>query len=82
MDLEDLEKLNASDMYPRRMNAKEVLISQKGNEFIFPVADGSGKWSGRDYDFRESTPRREQTVRSEDFSEELQGEPGGSQLAC
>ena len=37
------------------------------------------KLSGRDYDFRESTLRQEQTERSEDFSGELQGEPGGFQ---
>ena len=37
------------------------------------------KLSGRDHELREPTPRREQTVRSEDFSGELQGEPKGSQ---
>ena len=42
-DLEDLEKLDASEIYPRVINAKEVLISQKGEEFIFPVADGDQK---------------------------------------
>ena len=52
-DLEDLEKLDASDIYPRRINAKEVLIRQKDDEFIFSVADGTAKLSGRDYDFRE-----------------------------
>ena len=31
--------------------------------------------SGRDYEFREPTPRREQTARSEGLSGELQGEP-------
>ena len=42
-DLEDLEKLDASEIYPRRINAKEVLIKQKDDEFIFPVADGTAK---------------------------------------
>ena len=78
-DLEDLEKLDESEIDPRRINAKQVLISQKGDEFIFPVADGTAKFSGRDYEFREPTLRREQTVRSEDFSGDLQGEPGESQ---
>ena len=50
-DLEDLEKFHASEIYHRRINAKEVLISQKGDEFIFPVADGTAKLSGRDYNF-------------------------------
>ena len=40
---EELEKLDASEIYPRRLNAKEVLISQKNGEFILPVADGSAK---------------------------------------
>ena len=38
-DLEDLEKLDASNICPRRINAKEVLISQKDDEFVFPIAD-------------------------------------------
>ena len=75
-DLEDLEKLDASDVYPRRLNAKDVLISQEGDEFIFPAADGTAKMSGRDHELREPTLRREQSERSEDFSGELQGELG------
>ena len=78
-DLEDLEKLDASEIYQQRLIAKEVRISQTGNEFIFPVADGTAKLPGRNHEFREPTVRREQTVRSEDFSEQLQGEPGESQ---
>ena len=62
-----------------KINAKEVLISHKGDEFKFPVADGTAKLSGRDYDFRASTLRREPIVRSEDFSGELQGDSGESQ---
>ena len=45
-DLEDLEKLNASEIYHRRIKGKEVLISQKRDEFIFPIADGTAKLSG------------------------------------
>ena len=78
-DLEDLEKLDESEICLRRVNAEEVLISPKGDQFIFPVAAGAAKLSVRDFEIREPTPRREQTVRSEDFSEELQGEPGRSQ---
>ena len=78
-DLEELEKLNASEIYPRRINAKEVLISHKEEVFFFPVADGTSKLSGRDYEFREPNLRREQTVRSEDLSGRLQGGPGQSQ---
>ena len=40
--------------------------SQKGDEFIFPVADVTATLSGRDYEFREPTQRRKQTVGSEE----------------
>ena len=65
--------------YPRRINAKEVLIRQKDDEFIFPTADGTAKLSGRDYEFREPTQKREPTVRSEDLSGDIQSELGESQ---
>ena len=78
-DLEELENLEASEIHPRRINAKGVLLRQEGEEFIFPVADCTAKLSVRDYDFRESTLRWGQTVRSEDVSGELQSEPGESQ---
>ena len=67
--------MDASDIHPRRINAKEVLIRQKDDEIMFPFADGTAKLSGRDYEFREPTEKREPTVRSEDFSRELHGEP-------
>ena len=78
-DMEDLEKFDASEIYPRRINAKEILIRQTDDEFILPIADGTAKLSGRDYEFRESTLRREPTVRGEDFNRELHDEPGESQ---
>ena len=68
--IEEVEKI---------INAKDVLISQKGEEFIFPVADGTAKLSGRDRELPEPTLWRERTVRSEDLSGELQGEPEGPQ---
>ena len=67
--------MEASEVDPQRINAKEVLTTQKGEEFIFPVADDTAKSSVSDCEFREPTPRREQTARSEDLSGELQGEP-------
>ena len=79
-DLEDLEKLDESEICLRRVNAEEVLISPKGDQFIFPVAAGAAKLSVRDFEIREPTPRREQTVKERRFQrEELQGEPGRSQ---
>ena len=38
-DLEEVETIDASEIYPRRVNAKEVLISQKGDKFVFPMAE-------------------------------------------
>ena len=73
-DLEDLEELDALDIHPRRIKAKEVLISQKEDEFIFPIADGTAKVSRRDCEFRAPSPRREQLVRREDLRGEFQGE--------
>ena len=46
---------------------------------FFPTADGTPKLSGRDYKFRVPTLRREQLVRSEDLSGDIQGESGESQ---
>ena len=60
-DMEDLEKFDASDVHPRRINAKEILIRQTDDEFIFPIADGTAKLSGKDYEFREFSLRREPT---------------------
>ena len=61
-------------------NQRERSVDKtKDDELIFPVADVTAKLSGRDYEFRDPTPRRDQTVRSEDFSRELQVEPEESQ---
>ena len=46
-DIDELEKMDASEIYPRRINAKEVLTPQKAYNFIFPIADGTFKLSGK-----------------------------------
>ena len=49
-----VEKLDASEIYRRRINAKEVLISQKkGEDFIFQIADGTAKLFRRSHGVRE-----------------------------
>ena len=45
-DLEDLETMDASVIYSKRLNAKEVIFPKQG-EFIFPIADGRIKLSWR-----------------------------------
>ena len=77
--IEELENLEASEVYPERLNAKEVLLTQRKGELVLLVADGTAKLSGRDHEFQEPTLRREQTVRRESFSGESQGEAEESQ---
>ena len=79
-----VESLDASESHPRRLDAKEVLSPQMGVFFFFlkkknPVADGTATVFGSDHEFRAPTLRRDHTVRSEDLSGELQGEPEGPQ---
>ena len=40
-DIEELEEMDASELHARRLNAKEVLTPMKGDNSIFPVADGT-----------------------------------------
>ena len=47
-DIEGLEQMDASELHARRLNAKAVLTPMKGENFIFPVADGTVKISGGD----------------------------------
>ena len=80
-DLEELEMMDASDIYTRRIKATEVLISQKDGEFVFPFADGTANLSGRDNEFRVPTQRRDQPVRRENLRGEIQDESEESQPA-
>ena len=66
--------MDASENYPRRLKAKEVLISQEDGEIVFLVVAGSALLSGRDNEFQEPTLRREHTVRRENLSGESQGD--------
>ena len=43
--LKKLEQMDASEIHARRLNAKEVLTPMKGDNFIFPIADGTVKLS-------------------------------------
>ena len=37
--IEDLEQMDASEIYAKRLNAKEVSTPISGEKFIFPIAD-------------------------------------------
>ena len=49
-DLEELETTDASEIYSKRLNAKEVIFPKEKGYFIFPIADGRIKPLGRDQD--------------------------------
>ena len=55
-DIEELEQMDASEIYAKRLNAKEVLTPMSGEKFIFPIADGTLKLSA---DGSCSTPLRD-----------------------
>ena len=54
-DLEELETMDASEIYSKRLNAKEVIFHKENGEFIFPVADGRIKLPGGDQELWTST---------------------------
>ena len=74
-DFEELETMDASEIYSKRLNAKEVIFPKQG-EFIFPIADGQIKTLGGDQDLRTSTLVRHRPIQGEsniDFLGESEG---------
>ena len=68
--------MDASDIYSKRLNAKEVIFPKEKGEFIFPIADGRIKLLGGDQDLRTSTSIRDRPIRGEshiDFLGESEG---------
>ena len=76
VDIEELEKMDASEIHAKRLNAKEVLTPTNGEKIIFPIADGTVKLSG-DQVLRTSTLIRDRPDRGEEQGN-LQGESDGS----
>ena len=67
--------MDASEIYSKRLNAKEVIFPKQG-EFIFPIADGRIKTPGGDQELRTSTLRRPRPIQGEsnlDFLGESEG---------
>ena len=75
-DVEELAQMDASELHARRLNAKEVLSPMKGDNFIFPVADGIVKIFGGDQRLRTSTLIRDRPERGEE-QEVLRGKSDG-----
>ena len=72
-DLDELETMDASEIYSKRLNAKEVIFPKVE---IFPAADGRINLLGRDQELRTSTLIRERPIRGEghvDFLGESEG---------
>ena len=76
-DIEELETMDASEIYARRLNAKEVIFPKDNGKLIFPVADGRIKFSGGDQELRTSTLIREHPIWGDSWRDSL-GESGGS----
>ena len=76
-DLEELETMDASEIYCERLNAKEETFPKEKGEFIFPIADGRIKHLGGDQDLRTSTLIRDHPIRGEGYADFL-GESEGS----
>ena len=77
-DLEELETMDASEIYSKRLNAKEEVFHKENGKFIFPVADGRIKFVGGDQELRTSTLVRDHPIRGEshiDFLGESEGSP-------
>ena len=75
-DLEELETMDASAIYTKRLNAKEVIFPKEKGNFTFPVADGRINLSGRDQELRTSTLVRHCPIQGEsniDFLGESEG---------
>ena len=56
----DIATMDASEIYAKRLNAKEVIFPKEKGEFIFPIADGRINPLGGDQELRTSTLIREQ----------------------
>ena len=75
-DIEELETMDASEIYSKRVNAKEVIFPKENGKYIFPGADGRIKLSRGDQELRTPTLIREHPIRGEsqrDFLGESEG---------
>ena len=51
-DIEELENLDTSEIYARRLNATEIATPKSDENSVFSVTDGTVKLSGGGSDFR------------------------------
>ena len=77
-DIEELETMDASEIYSKKTQCKGSNISQEKWKIHFPVADGRIKFAGGDQELRISTSIRDHPIRGEDqrdFLAESEGSP-------
>ena len=68
--------MDASEIYSKGLNAKEVIFPEEKGEFIFLIADGRIKHLAGDQDLRTSTSIRQRPIQGEghlDFLGESEG---------
>ena len=61
-DLEELEAMDASEIYSKRLNAKEALFPPRKRKINFPAADGRIKHPGGDQDLITPALMREHPI--------------------
>ena len=72
----ELETMDASEIYSKRLNAKEVIFPKEKGEFILPIADGRIRTPGGDQELRTSTLVRPRPIQADghvDFLGESEG---------
>ena len=75
-NIEEWETMDASEIYSKRLNAKEVIFHKENGQFIFPAADGRISLPGGDQEKRTPTLIREHPIQGEsniDFLGESEG---------
>ena len=82
-DIEELETMDASEIYSKRLNAKEVIFPKESGKFIFQSQMDESNFAGGDQELRTSTLIREHPFQGEghvDFLGESEGSSTTSRL--
>ena len=72
--MNELQENDASEVYLRRMKAKEVLMPKGGDNFTFPFVNGAVKLAGKGSEVRHANRIRQDIERGEEHRSDLQGE--------
>ena len=76
-DSEELETMDATEIYSKRLNAKEVIFPKENGKFILPAADGRITLSGGDQELRTPNLIRQRPIQGASHLDFL-GESEGS----